>query len=84
MNDKPPGLTSRESANWVAPLPDDRKPVAKDTPLCPYCNRYHGSINVGFNCLKEGIRKLRSEIQAIQGALAERDELLKSMRHFEA
>jgi hypothetical protein len=63
---KKPIVTQAESASWVAPLPDDKKPVAKGTKLCVNCGGYHGSENVGFRCLESGIRALRAK-------LAERD-----------
>lgn len=58
---KPAGLTSRESASWVAPPPDDRKPVTENPDLCIYCHRYHGAVNELINCLKRGIVELRAQ-----------------------
>jgi hypothetical protein len=68
-NNKPVGLTQAESALWVAPLPDDKKPVAKDTKLCVYCSRYHGSINKAVLCLENGVRALREEGRRLQTML---------------
>jgi len=61
---KPIGLTQAESALWIAPLPDAQKPVAKDTKLCVYCDRYHGGVNKGRECLENGVRALREQLAA--------------------
>jgi ribosomal protein S14 len=71
-SDRPAGLTSLESGKWVAPLPDDQKPVDPSTSKCVFCGRYHGAVNVTINCLQRGIQTLRE-------ALSERDAKIRSL-----
>jgi hypothetical protein len=61
-----PIVIEAERTAWVAPAPDDQKPIAKDTKLCVYCGRYHGSENKAFRCLEDGVRALRAELERVQ------------------
>ena len=61
-----PIVTEAESRLWVAPLPDDKKPIAKNTKLCVYCGSYHGSENRAFRCLEDGVKALRAELATLK------------------
>jgi len=63
---KPIGLTQAESALWVAPLPDDKKPVDKNAKSCAGCGRYHGSVNRSIRCLEDCVRALRAEVASLK------------------
>ena len=58
----------------MAPPPDDTKPVDPNANKCVFCGRYHGSVNVRFNCLEQGIRVL-------QKVVADRDVEIQSLRN---
>ncbi len=66
MNRKPVGLTQAENSLWVAPPPDDQKPVAKDTKLCVACRRYHGGVQAGLLCLENAVVTLRARLRELE------------------
>ena len=72
-----PIVTEAERTAWVAPAPDDKKPIAKDTKLCAYCGRYHGSENKAFKCLEDGVRALRAELERVTAQMQKEIEGLK-------
>jgi len=53
-----------ENSQWVPPPPDKEKPVDPNTRLCIYCWRYHGGVNAKIQCLENGVRTLRAQIEA--------------------
>jgi hypothetical protein len=66
---KPVGLTQAENALWVAPLPDDKKPVDKNTKHCAACGRYHGGVQASILCLESAVRSMREEIAGLKTRL---------------
>ncbi len=54
-----PDIKQVNDERWVAPLPDDQKPVDPNTPLCLGCGRYHGSVNAELRCLRAHLQRAR-------------------------
>ena len=55
-------VTQAESASWVAPLPDDKKPVEHTTKKCIVCGKPLLASHQEERCLRAEVIRLRAEV----------------------